>query len=186
MTRTEDQDRKKQIAAGACILLVLAAVVCGAIYGWRLLPGLLGEWVGTMIGVMTTPFILEASFVILGFVIVIGLNVWHRHREGDEWVYLEQVKSDELPADLPDQARWAVFRDPPPPGEEPDSLVRIEGALAIGDFASAADLLAEMDETELRKPEVLRLRLAMARMTGRTDLAGELGRQLAEIPENRE
>jgi hypothetical protein len=186
MTRTEDQERKKQIAAGAGILLVLTAVVCAAIYGWRLLPGLLGEWVGTMVGIMTTPFILEASFVILGFVIVIAINAWRRQREGDELVYLEQVNGADLPANLPDQARWAVFRENLPPGERPDVLVRLDGALEIGDFASAAELLAEMDEAELRKPEVLRLRLKMARLTGRGDLAAELERQINGVSSNSE
>lgn len=179
MTHAEDQERKKQIAIGGGILLALALLVCGAIYGWRFLPGLLGEWVGTMIGVMTTPFFLEASFVILGFIIVISLNVWRRHREGDELVYLEQVHGPDVPKDLPDQAGWAVYRDEPPLGEEPGTVVKIEGALEIGDFSAAAELLAELDETELRKPEILRLRLRMARLTGRSDLIEKLDREIA-------
>jgi len=88
MTRPHDE-RVKQVAIGIGILIMLTVVVTGLLTGWRLLPGLLGEWVGTMIGIMTTPFFMEASFIILGLVIVIGLNLWRRHEDGARcgWAY---------------------------------------------------------------------------------------------------
>ena len=106
MVRLHDE-RVKQVAIGASILIVLAVVVTGLLVGWRLLPGLLGEWVGTMVGILTTPFFMEASFAILGLVIVISLNHWRQHKDGDEFVYLEQVSGPEVPRDLPDQERGA-------------------------------------------------------------------------------
>ena len=59
ITQTDDENRGKQIAVGAGILGVLMLLVCSALIGWRYLPGILGEWIGTMVGVMTTPFLLE-------------------------------------------------------------------------------------------------------------------------------
>lgn len=182
MTHAEDRERRRQIAIGGGIMFVLTLLVCSAIYGWRLLPGLLGEWIGTMVGVMTTPFILESSFVILGFIVVIGVNVWRRSREGDEFVYLEQIKSTELKANLPDQATWAVYTREPLTGETPDLLTQSEGALEIGDLESAANILASMSGEELVRPEVLRLRLRLARAAGKEDLARKLENELQSMP----
>lgn len=179
MIPAEDQERKKQIAIGGGILLTLTVLICLALTGWRYLPGLLGEWIGTMIGALTTPFILEASFVILGFILVIAINTWRRHKDGDELVYLESISGPDVPADLPDQAKWAVYKTVPLAGEAPEPLVQIEGALAIGDFESAAETLASLPETELHQPEILALRIRLARETGREDLAHKLERDLA-------
>ena len=173
MERAHDE-RVKQVAIGAGILIVLAVVVTGLLVGWRLLPGLLGEWVGTMIGIMTTPFFMEASFAILGLVIVISLNHWRMHKDGDEFVYLEQVAGPELPLDLPEQARWAVYRQKPLAGEEPPLLAQAEGAFAIGDFPAATQWIGAMDSDELKQPATLALRLELAKATGRHELVKPL------------
>lgn len=136
------------------------------------LPGLAGEFFARVLGIVTTPFILEASLCILGFVIVLTLNQWRQMREGDEFVYLEQVT--ERAANLPDQARWAVYPDKPlEPGHVSERDL-LEGALSIGDHAEAISLLEGMTETERSQPEVLRLRVSLAKATGKTELAREL------------
>lgn len=173
-----DNERRRQIAVGGVILLLITVLVCGVLMGWRHLPGLLGEWVGVMIGVVTTPFFLELSFAILGLTIVFMLNHWRQKRAGDELMYLEQV--DE-PGNLPDHASWAVFQKPPLVGEEPSLLVQADGALAIGDHQTAAECLAALPEDQLRLPEALSLRLELARATGKTELAGKLEIQLRAI-----
>ena len=178
MTRTHDE-RVKQVAIGASILMVLTVGVSGLLTGWRLLPGLLGEWVGTMIGIMTTPFFMEASFVILGLVIVIGLNLWRRHKDGDEFVYLEQVAGPDVPKDLPDHAKWAVYREKPLVAEEMSGLALAEGAFAIGDYSAAAECIGAMSREELKQPETLRLRLALAEATGRDDLVAQLQTEIS-------
>jgi hypothetical protein len=86
--------RIRQILAGAVLLLVVTLAVCGLLIGWRYVPGIPGEWVGRMIGLATTPFLMEASFVILGFCIVFWLNHRHSIAEGDEWVMLEPGEID--------------------------------------------------------------------------------------------
>lgn len=169
------RERRRQIAAGGVILLAVALIICGALVGWRHLPGILGEWLGVVIGVMTTPFFLELSFAVLGLTIVLILNHWRIRRTGDELVYLEQV--DE-PACLPDHARWAVFRERPLAGEEPDLMSQTEGAIAIGDYQAAADFLSAMSEEQLKRPDALLLRIELARATGKADLARKLEAQL--------
>ncbi|MBC8002821.1 MAG: hypothetical protein H7X97_09570, partial [Opitutaceae bacterium] len=101
MVRAYDE-RVKQVAIGVSLLIVLTVVVSGTLLGWRLLPGMLGEWVGTMIGIATTPFFMEASFAILGLITVISINLWRQHKDGDEFVYLEQVAGPGVPANLPE------------------------------------------------------------------------------------
>jgi hypothetical protein len=171
-----DGERRKQVAAGVVILLVLTVLVSGALIGWRYLPGLLGEWMGVVIGVMSTPFLLEISFGILGLMVVLMLNHWRQKRAGDELVYLEEVKD---PDGLPDHARWAVYQKQPLSGEEPSLLVQADGALALGDYEMATECLAAMPEEQLKLPETLRLRLQLARATGKTDLVEKLATELA-------
>jgi hypothetical protein len=83
------ENRGKQFLVGGVILLVVASVVISLLLFWREIPGLLGETVGKFVGIMSTPFFMEASFVILGFLIVVSLNTWRRHKEGDEFVVIE-------------------------------------------------------------------------------------------------
>ena len=173
MERARDE-RVKQVVVGVGILVVLTLVVPGILMGWRFLPGLLGEWVGTMIGIMTTPFFMEASFVILGLVIVIFLNHWRQQKDGDEFVYLEQATGPEVPQDLPAHAKWAVYRDKPLDGEDPSLLAQAEGAFAIGDYPAATEWIGAMGHDELQLLETLRLRLELAKATGRNDLVEPL------------
>lgn len=177
MAMTED-NRRRQIAAGGGILLAITMMVCGVLIGWRYLPGILGEWLGTMIGVMTTPFFLELSFAALGLTVVLMLNHWRQKRAGNELVYLDQVKE---PGSLPDHAKWAIFSEPPLPGEEPSLLVQADGALAIGDYQMAAECLAALPEELLKQPESLAIRLELARATGKADLAKTLEDELRII-----
>lgn len=159
---------------GSGVVLALAVLVCATLYGWRYLPGFLGEWVGTMIGALTTPFLLEASFLVIGLCIVVWLNHWRRQKAGDELVYLERVEGDDVPDNLPDHAKWAVYQEEPLPGEAPSLLARAEGAMAIGDHAAAAECIAAMDGDELCRLETLAVRLELAKATGKADLVRQL------------
>ena len=179
MERTTDE-RVKQVVIGVSILVLLTVGVTGLLLGWRLLPGLLGEWVGTMIGIMTTPFFMEASFAILGLVTVISLNHWRQQKDGDDFVYLEQVTGPELPEDLPEHAKWAVYREKPLAGEDPSLLAQAEGAFAIGDFPATSEWIGAMGHDELKQPPTLRLRLDLAKATGRGDLAQQLEAELRQ------
>ncbi len=180
MERAHDE-RVKQVAIGAGILIVLTVSITGLLIGWRLLPGLLGEWIGMMVGLMSTPFILEASFICLGFLIVLGINIWRRQKEGDEFVYLEQVAAPEVIKNLPDRATWAIYREAPLEAEQPSELAQAEGALEIGDYPAVVDWIATLDRETLKRPETMELRLKLARATGREDLAAELESEIRNL-----
>ena len=47
---------------GGTILLVVACLVISLLMFWREIPGLLGETVGKVVGIMSTPFFMETSF----------------------------------------------------------------------------------------------------------------------------
>ncbi|WP_338289325.1 hypothetical protein [Luteolibacter sp. LG18] len=166
----DERFKQVMIAAGilACVLVVSLAIRAASF-----LPGLAGEFFGMITGVLSTPVFLEISFFCIGFLIVLALNHWRMKKEGDEFVYLDQIQEPEA-KDLPDQAKWAIYKTEPLPGEEPSLLVQAEGALAIGDFQAAADAVAAMDDAELHLPETKALRIRLARASGKDDLARRL------------
>ena len=96
------ENRGRQLFTGAGILFVISLLVVTFLMGWRYVPGWVGESLGTLAGIMSTPFFMEASFFILGLVIVIGLNTWRRHRAGDEFVTIDTKGTPE--AAKPDDA----------------------------------------------------------------------------------
>jgi hypothetical protein len=174
MSGTVDE-RKRQIWIGAAILLTVAVVVCGLLLSVPHVPGFLGEWLGFMVGVVTTPFLLEISFALFGLSLVLVINHLRQKNAGDELVFLEQASDA---AGLPDHASWALYRESPLAGEEPSLQAQAEGALAIGDHETAAECIAAMPEIELKRPETLALRIELAKATGRLELAVDLQAQL--------
>ena len=172
MAKKERDERIGQVLVGAAILVGLL-IVTTLIRLLGLLPGFVGEVFAMFAGFLSTPVFLEVSFFVLGLLIVLAVNHLRRVREGDEFVYLEQVSGPEA-KDLPEHAKFAVFPETPLPPETPGLLAQAEGALAIGDFEATAEALATMDEAELARPETRRLRIALAKATGRDELARRL------------
>lgn len=183
MEQSEDS-RLKQVLTGAGFLLLIGAILSGVLVGWRYLPGILGEAMGTLIGIITTPFLMEISLAFMGLLIVIGLNIRHRIKEGDDFVYLEQVDGPDSPNDLPDQAKWVLYRNKPLDGKSPSLIEQVEGALAIGDYTTASECIGEMDPTELKQPEILAVRMALAQATGKHELAEELDKEIRQASGN--
>lgn len=173
-------ERVKHVVIGASLLTLLAVTMATLLLGWRYIPGLLGEWIGTAMGILTTPFFLEGSFMILGLITVVTLNTWRRHRDGDEFVYLEQVSGPDVPADMPERSKWAIYRDRPLNAADLSPLEAAQGALAVGDYQSASDILASFTQDELQKTETLRLRIDLARATGKEALAKSIESKLPE------
>ena len=169
-------ERRQQVLAGIGILAGVAGLILLIAYA-RFLPGVGGEFFARVLGIITTPFLMETSFFILGLMLVMGLNLWRQRRDGDELVYLEEVK--DAPASLPDQARWAVYQEPPLNAETPAAADLLEGAVAIGDHESAVALLATMDDDQRKLPAVMRQRIRLARATGKDELARRLECELS-------
>ena len=71
-------------------MLLFSVAVISLLLFWKFIPGWVGEGVGMLAGVISTPFFMESSFVLMGFVIVILLNSWRRRRAGDEYVNVEE------------------------------------------------------------------------------------------------
>lgn len=177
-----EESRVKQVLVG----LVAIFMVCGLIaLGWagRMLPGFIGEWFGVVIGIVTTPVLMEASFIVLGLMIVITINYWRQWREGDELVYLEQAEGPGSES-LPEEARWALYREKPLEPESPTLLAQAEGALEIGDYASVLEALTEMSDDERDSEPVIHLRIKLARATGKHDLAERLEQDLSASPDH--
>ena len=99
-------ERVKQVIVAVAILLGVM-VVSVAIRLAGAAPGLLGEWFGMIAGFLSTPVLLEVSFFTIGLIIVVSVNHWRMKREGDEFVYLEQINEPEFAAGPPDQAEGA-------------------------------------------------------------------------------
>lgn len=70
---------------GVIIFSLMASVICLLVF-WRYIPGWVGESVGKVAGLISTPFILEASFFVMGLGIVVLLNSWRRKKDGDDFV----------------------------------------------------------------------------------------------------
>jgi len=177
MARTKDP-RVKQVLYGILFFAILVTSVVSLLVGWRKLPGLLGEWVGIMVGMMSTPFLLEGTFVFIGIVTIMSLNHWRQKKEGEEFVFLDQVSGPDVPGNLPDSAKWAIYAKEPLQGEVPSLLAQAEGAFSIGDSNQATQILAAMTTEELSEPETLRFRLELARSTGHKALAARIEEEL--------
>lgn len=91
-----EEHRGKQLAVGALIMAGFSVSIVSLLLFWRLIPGWVGETVGMIAGIVSTPFFLEATFAVSGFVVVILLNGWRRKRAGDEYVEIEEK---DLPAE---------------------------------------------------------------------------------------
>jgi hypothetical protein len=174
-------ERVKQVTAAAGIFLTLSVAVMGSWIGWKQLPGVLGEWVGMIVGIMTTPFFMETSFILLGLATVVSINTWRRNKEGDDFVYLDQVSGPGVPTNLPEQAQWAIYREMPLTAVTPTPLTMAEGAFAIGDYAAAGEWIGSLSHAELKQPATLRLRLELARATGRDELVAALEKELEDV-----
>lgn len=170
-------ERWKQVGAGLAVLAGVTGLGLLLVFG-RHLPGLAGEFFARVLGMVTTPFILETTLCVLGFVVVMTLNYWRQWREGDELVYLDEVKNP--PESMPEQAKWAVYKEKPlEPGVIADSDL-LEGAIAIGDHEAAIEILTAMSDAERATPEVLKLRISLAEASGKTELAQQLKAQLGK------
>ncbi len=88
-------ERVKQVLIAAVVLTAMTCGMVATLLGWRQVPGVLGEWLGTVVGIMSTPFFLEASFVVLGVLLVMVVNAVRRHREGDEFVSSDDLQARE-------------------------------------------------------------------------------------------
>ncbi len=155
MEHQSQDNRGRQALVGGVISGSLLVLVVSLLLGWRLLPGWVGEGLGIVAGVITTPFFMETTFFVVGLLIVIGLNIWRRSREGDEFVDFDESELD-------------------------GDLSRLELALQAGNDDEVEAMLGQMDSGQFGSQRVLRVRIALAEKTGDQELATDLRRVLQE------
>ncbi|MEP4079250.1 hypothetical protein [Haloferula sp.] len=178
MKRISPSDpRVKQVLVGIAAIFAICVLI-GLIYYAGTLPGFIGECFAMITGIITTPFLMEGSFIIIGLLTVMFINNWRLRREGDELVYLEEAEGPGSES-LPDSAKWAIYKDQPLDPECPDLLAQVEGALEIGDHETAIEALASMKDSDRDSPAALKLRIKLARDTGKSDLLEQLKAKLA-------
>jgi len=165
-------ERFKQVAVGVVVLAIVLVVTLGVRLA-SFLPGIVGDFFGIITGILSTPIMLEISFFTIGLMIVFAINHWRMKRDGDEFVYLDQIPEPEA-LNLPDHAKFAIYQTPPLPGEEPSLLAQAEGAVEIGDYDAASAALEAMTDAELHLPDTTALRIRLARATGHENLARRL------------
>lgn len=168
-------EQKRALLIGLGLILVVALFLLLVWLG-MFLPGFAGEVFRKLAGLLWTPLILDSSLFILGVILVVSMNWYIRRKSGDEYVYLEQVENP--PYGLPERARSAIFDEEPESQGIAPNLAAIEGALALDDLSEATSLLFELPPDRLEDPEVLALRIALARRKGHEDRARDLWRQL--------
>jgi len=111
---TQDE-RVKQVVIAAAVLATVTCGVVALLLGWRKVPGVFGEWLGMLVGIMSTPFFLEASFVVLGVLLVLIIGAIRRHREGDDFVSLDELQ---------DRDQASLNTKPPPSPARPQTRDR--------------------------------------------------------------
>ena len=168
-------EQKRALLIGLGLILVVALFLLLVWLG-MFLPGFAGEVFRKLAGLLWTPLILDSSLFILGVILVVSMNWYIRRKSGDECVYLEQVENP--PYGLPERARSAIFDEEPESQGIAPNLAAIEGALALDDLSEATSLLFELPPDRLEDPEVLALRIALARRKGHENRARDLWRQL--------
>ncbi|MCW1886801.1 hypothetical protein OKA04_18825 [Luteolibacter flavescens] len=85
-------ERKRHLVAGMLVIAFMGLVGLILVIGTTL-PGLIGEVFTKVVGFLTSPFLLEGSLIFAGFTLVILINSWRRHRDGDEFVYLDELNA---------------------------------------------------------------------------------------------
>ncbi|MBB5352000.1 hypothetical protein HNR46_002241 [Haloferula luteola] len=174
---TDEPSRRKQILVGAGVIGSVGLVLVIASLG-RFLPGAVGEAFGLLSGIVSTPFLMEISLAGLGLLAVLIFNHFRQVREGDDYVYLEEVTGPEADK-LPEQARWATYSEAPLESASLTLRDELEGCLAIDDWNRASELLADMNPQDLHHPDILELRLQLAEATQKSEQVAKIRALLA-------
>lgn len=156
-----DAQRWGQIGRGVAVVL-LVFVVVAALFSLQFAPGAIGETARMLFGLILTPFIMETSFCIIGFCVVILLNHYRRKWDGDEFVSLNGA--DPVGAGVVSPQAVSSSASP----------VDLGKALANHDHAWALEILADMSDADRALPEVVEMRIELAKESGMTELAKRL------------
>jgi hypothetical protein len=167
--------RRKQFFGGLAFISAFALLLL-LIRAGGYLPGGAGKFFGMLLRLGTTPFFMEAGFFLVGLALLFILNHLRSRWDGDEFVEIEDFTL--TPGSTPRRAkrpRDAELLEPP----ADVLLATAEGAFALGDHASALEILSTMEPAQRDAPDGLALRLRLARATGCAEVAAKLRALLA-------
>ncbi len=102
-----------------------------------------------LFSILSTPFILETTFALLGIFIVMGINHWRLSKEGDGWVYMvsQEVNESEAGAKASQRLQGIIFQDKPLTLDlESAAQGVLEGYLDLGMAAQALKELREQSD----------------------------------------
>jgi len=168
--------RGKQFLGGLAFITFFALILLG-VRAASHLPGAAGQFFAMVMRLGTTPFFMEAGFFVFGLILLLILNHIRGQWEGDEFVEIEDfaLTGAATPRRSGKHPREADLLEPP----ADVLLATAEGAFALGDHASALEILSTMDPAARDAPDGLALRLRLARATGCSDVAAKLRALLA-------
>lgn len=101
-------ERTKQVLAGVATITGFSGLLV-LIAAGRFLPGLGGEFFARILGIISTPFLMEFILAAMGLVLILTINHWRQRREGDELVYLDELPR---PGDVAPSARMTAADEP--------------------------------------------------------------------------
>lgn len=129
----------------------------------------------TLFGIFTTPFILESTVAVIGFLIVLFINQWRLKKEGDGWVYLvsQEPEAGTLPASITQRLQSIVMQDKPEAMDEAGTArANVEGFLELGMAAQAMQTLQGFsDLPDDEATAALRVRVLAANLDTATALS---------------
>lgn len=116
-----------------------------------------GESALVIFQILTAPFVLETTLVILGLCAVFAINHYRQQKEGDEWVYLQKQEpsagSDAETDDPPHRHDAVVWHEKPDDFDEAAAGFEvIEGYMDLGLADDALQELASLPQ-RLRQEE---------------------------------
>lgn len=149
-----------------------------------------------LFSILSTPFILETTFALLGIFIVMGINHWRLSKEGDGWVYMVSQEADETEAGAKNSQRLQgiIFQEKPLLLDQESAAHGVlEGYLDLGMAAQALKELEEQSDLPDDAPTAaLKIRILAANLDteaarallqksiGRFPQSGDLFKQTAK------
>ncbi len=171
MTRSEKTHPSQWLSAILWTVVITAAAVLLLVFS-PTAREVVGEASLTVFQIVTAPFVLEASLALLGLCIVLMINQYRHHKEGDGWVYLEKQEpsSDAVPGteDPPHRHDAVVWHDKPERFDEAAAkLDVIEGYVDLGLAGDALRELELLPEELAGAEQVDEMRIRALAMAGR-------------------
>lgn len=141
---------KKPLIVFLFVLGLFMSIHVGLYFGGKV-DGFFGEICRKIQGFSITPFFMEIGFVAFGGIILLGINAYRRQKEGDEYVYLEEVS--DVDANLPENSRSILLSQRETVDPLDSQFAAIEGSLELKDYAQASELWDNLEAVQQETPQ---------------------------------